>query len=80
MSLAKMTSKGQVTVPKPIRQYLELHTGDQVEFIIDEKGRVIMTSKTLDVEDIFGMLETNKQVSVDDMNKAIRRKIRERHL
>jgi len=79
MSLAKMTSKGQITVPKTVRDYLELHTGDKVEFIIDEKGRVIMTPKTLDVEDIFGMIEAHKKMSIDDMNKAIRKKIKERH-
>jgi AbrB family looped-hinge helix DNA binding protein len=33
-----MSSKGQVTVPTAIREALGLHTGDRIEFILDDKG------------------------------------------
>ena len=79
MSLAKLTSKGQITLPKPIRDYLELHSGDKVEFVIDAKGRVIMHSKTIDIKEAFGMIKPKKSASVDDMNKSISRKIKRKH-
>jgi len=78
MSLAKMTSKGQLTIPKYIRDYLDLHAGDKVEFIIDEKGQVLMTPKTIDIEDIFGMIKQNKHVSVTDMKKGIAARMKKR--
>lgn len=34
---AKVTSKGQITIPKSVRDRLGLRTGDQIEFI-EEKG------------------------------------------
>lgn len=36
----KLTSKGQVTVPKSIREQLSLKPGDAVEFEIGEDGQV----------------------------------------
>jgi AbrB family looped-hinge helix DNA binding protein len=38
IAVAKMTSKGQITVPKSIRDYLGLDAGDAVAFTCDEDG------------------------------------------
>lgn len=35
---ARMTSKGQLTVPKRIRELLMLQPGDEVVFDVDERG------------------------------------------
>jgi AbrB family looped-hinge helix DNA binding protein len=35
---AKVTSKGQITIPRRVREQLGLYPGDQVEFVEDEKG------------------------------------------
>lgn len=35
-----MTVKGQVTIPKPLRDHLRLGPGDQVEFEVLPDGRV----------------------------------------
>jgi AbrB family looped-hinge helix DNA binding protein len=37
-----LTSKGQVTIPKRIRDTLGLGPGSQVEFDVDEQGRIII--------------------------------------
>ena len=39
MELAKLTSKGQITIPKEIRKKLRLKEGDKV-FFIEEKGKI----------------------------------------
>jgi antitoxin PrlF len=41
MSKAKMTTKGQITVPKKIREQMGLRTGDEVEFL-KENGLFIL--------------------------------------
>jgi len=40
MELAKVTSKGQITIPLQIRRKLKLKEGDKV-FFIEEKGKVL---------------------------------------
>jgi AbrB family looped-hinge helix DNA binding protein len=37
-----VTVKGQVTIPKPIRDRLALTPGSRVEFEVDDAGRVIL--------------------------------------
>ncbi len=34
----KITSKGQVTIPKDVRERLGLRSGDEIEFVDDGKG------------------------------------------
>lgn len=56
MELSKLTSKGQITIPKKIRQALQVEEGDRVAFI-KEDGFVIMAKADLkqlhDLQDIL---------------------------
>lgn len=49
---AKLSSKGQITVPKVVRDRLELEPGDQVLFRL-EGGRAIL-ARTQDFLDLAG--------------------------
>ena len=77
MSLATLTSKGQVTVPKEIRDSLRLHTGDKVEFIITETKEALLRPVTKKVDDVFGKLHKpgRKPISVEEMDSVIRQKM-----
>ncbi|MDR0854618.1 MAG: AbrB/MazE/SpoVT family DNA-binding domain-containing protein [Clostridiales Family XIII bacterium] len=46
MEIAKITSKGQLTVPVDIRRKLNLSTGDKVVFVEDE-GRIYFENAAL---------------------------------
>jgi AbrB family looped-hinge helix DNA binding protein len=48
--VARLTSKGQITIPVAIRERLKLKTGDKVFFIEDDKGVRIINSSALDIE------------------------------
>ena len=37
-----LTSKGQVTIPKHIRDALRLRTGSAVEFVVGESGDIVL--------------------------------------
>ncbi len=41
MEIAKLSSKGQITIPIAIREYLQLNQGDKIIFIIED-GKVRM--------------------------------------
>jgi len=48
-NLSKITSKYQATIPKKIRETLELNSGDTIAFQITESGVVILQkSKPID--------------------------------
>jgi len=44
MAKAKVTSKGQITIPKEVRERLGLRPGDEVEFLV-EKGQVYLKKR-----------------------------------
>ncbi|MFS0728365.1 AbrB/MazE/SpoVT family DNA-binding domain-containing protein [Paenibacillus sp. 1P07SE] len=47
MEIARLTSKGQVTIPKAIRERLNLEEGDKVAFIEDETGKIVITKSSV---------------------------------
>ncbi|MGO9900276.1 MAG: AbrB/MazE/SpoVT family DNA-binding domain-containing protein [Solirubrobacteraceae bacterium] len=46
-SPARMTSKGQVTIPKTVRDALELHAGDELLFRVERSRAVIAKTPSL---------------------------------
>ena len=78
MTLATMTNKGQVTIPKAIRESLGLHSGDKLEFVLVESNKAYIRPITKKVDDVFGRLykSERKPVSVEEMDEKIREKMR----
>ena len=69
-----ITSKGQVTIPKPIRDRLHLEPGDKIDFILDEDGDLRVTPVTASVTQLKGMVPRPRvPVSLNEMNEAIAR-------
>ncbi|MBA3029432.1 MAG: AbrB/MazE/SpoVT family DNA-binding domain-containing protein [Desulfobacteraceae bacterium] len=79
MALATMTNKGQITIPKAVRDSLGLHTGDKIEFILKDDGEALVRPVTKKVDDVFGILhKKRKAVSIEEMDQAIRQKMKEK--
>jgi antitoxin PrlF len=77
MITSTVSSKGQVTIPKKIRDFLKLETFDKLVFIPLEEGKVMITNKPVPVADMFGMLKHRKRkrpVSVEEMEAAIHKR------
>lgn len=77
MALATITNKGQITIPKTVRESLGLQTGDKLEFVIAEHGKAYIRPITKKVDDVFGMLYKpgRKAVSVEEMDAKIKQKM-----
>jgi antitoxin PrlF len=73
MATSTLTSKGQITIPKEIREHLKIHPGNRLEFRIASDGRVVMQSRSRDVRELKGIVRSSrrKPVSIEEMNKAI---------
>ncbi len=77
MIISTISSKGQITIPKKIREFLNVGTFDKIVFIPLEEGRVIITSKQNSATELFGMLnhrKSPKSVSVEDMKQAVQKR------
>ena len=76
MAIATLTSKGQIVIPKPIRDRLDLRVGDQLDFILQEDGTILLRPATEDVKSLKGALERpgRRTVSVAEMHEAIRQR------
>ncbi len=72
MPTATVTSKGQITIPAPIRAALHVSAGDRVEFFEIAPGRYEFLAATRSVTELKGMFgPATKVVSIEEMNTAI---------
>ena len=70
MAEATMTVKGQVTVPREIRNRLGLKSGDKLAFTMLSDGTVVVRPKTRRLTDLVGSLARPGQplVPVEEMD------------
>ncbi|MFW8599854.1 AbrB/MazE/SpoVT family DNA-binding domain-containing protein [Desulfobacterota bacterium M19] len=80
MALATLTTKGQLTIPKKIRESLKLHTGDKLEIIVTAKREALIRPISKKVDDVFCKLhKTNrKPVSLEAIDNAIRNRMKDK--
>lgn len=78
MAQATLTSKGQITIPKNIRDSLQLQVGDKVEFILTSNNEALMKPVTKRVDEVFGKLHKpgRKPISIEKMDAKIKQKMR----
>jgi AbrB family looped-hinge helix DNA binding protein len=60
MAEATLTSKGQVTIPKVVRDSLGLREGDRVDFVETDQG-VLLVPATKDVKALRGMFKGRRK-------------------
>jgi antitoxin PrlF len=73
MPSARLTSKGQATIPKEIRDHLKLQAGDIIDFVVDRDGVVVVRPGTAHVGQLKGILHKpgRRPVSLEEMDLAI---------
>jgi AbrB family looped-hinge helix DNA binding protein len=65
---AKITSKGQVTLPARLRRELGLKPGDRIEFARNKDGRIEVLARTRTFAELKGMLPyEGPKLSDDDL-------------
>jgi antitoxin PrlF len=71
--LATVTNKGQVAVPKAIREQLNIEPGTQLDFRLNDDGSVSVRPLKRSALAIIGLLKRSESapVTVEQMNHAV---------
>ena len=71
MTTSNITTKGQVTIPKKIRDQLHLKTGDKIDFILEKDGSARILPVSSSIDSIIGIIKSRKKLSAEQMNSVI---------
>jgi len=79
MATSTVTSKGQITIPKKIREQLRLRAGDKLDFSIAEDGSVRLHPIAKRVADVFGAFAAkgHRRLSDDEIKERLEQGFRE---
>jgi len=81
MPSSTVSSKGQVTIPKQVRDALRVDAGDRVLFVVRDDGVVELRPETRDLLDLVGCLTPpgGRRVTVEEMNASLGRAVAASH-
>ena len=77
MNTAKITSKGQITIPKRVRKLMAIEVGDRLAFELEEDGRLRVSRVGDEARSLRGLLSAYAgEAPVDDarVRAALRRR------
>ncbi len=75
MATAILSSKGQIVIPREVRERLGIGVGDRVQFIEDAGGSFRIVPATSDIRELKGVVAKPKAaVSIEGMKNAIARR------
>jgi antitoxin PrlF len=68
---ATLSSKNQVTIPKQVREFLNLKAGDRFKFFFQPDGRVVLLPKVRTSKLRGSVPKLDRPVAIEEMNAAI---------
>ena len=80
LEIARMTSKGRVTIPKKVRDALHLQSGDKLQFICEEGGIITLRPVKISVDEVFVRLHVKGRtpMSTEVMGVSVERNFQKR--
>ena len=79
MQQAKVTFKGQITIPKAVREALNIQQGDSVTFTLEGNHAVVKPLKKKALSDFYGALPAKRPYpGLESVRKEVHQKITKR--
>jgi antitoxin PrlF len=69
MAHSTLTSKGQATIPREVREAARMKAGDRLHFTVLEDGTILLRVKNRSLREIALRPRAGKRVSIDEMNR-----------
>ncbi len=67
-----MSTKGQLTLPKPLREALKLQPGSRVQADVDERGRLVLVPALHEPEDLLrDRPPIDRVLTIEEMDRII---------
>ena len=82
METARITSKGQVTIPKKVRTRMAVDAGDRLAFELDDDGGARIAPVRRPMKPLRGFLAeyaTGRRLDDERIREALRRRAAEKH-
>ncbi len=80
MYQAKVTFKGQITIPKEVRKALEIKEGQSVLFVVEKGHAILKPLRKRSLLDFYGVLPATKPFpGMDAVRKEVHKKIAKRY-
>lgn len=78
----KMTSKGQLTIPVELRNYLQIEEGDRLEFVLNNDGHIVSVQpiKKKSIKSVVGRIKVDRIVDVNEVRDEVYRENSEENL
>jgi AbrB family looped-hinge helix DNA binding protein len=75
MPTSTLTSKGQITLPKEVRDQLRLKAGSKIDFVTNSSGQIVLRPRVSDFRSLRGIVKPKRKrpASIQEMNEAIAR-------
>ena len=82
MAISTITSKGQVTIPKKVREQLQLRTGDKLDFKVEGDGSLRVHPVAKRVSEVFGVFahKAQKPLSTAQIKQRLREALQDGEL
>jgi AbrB family looped-hinge helix DNA binding protein len=82
MAASTVTSKGQITIPKEVRDRLGLKEGDRVVFRFDDRGKLLLQPEAQGplgrLPGLLQHLAKDRPATIEEMKEAVKRHAGER--
>jgi len=72
MSIARLSSRLQLTIPEEVCQLLNLQAGEAVNLDVED-GRLVVSRRMGDITKAFGLYKATRSASLEEMDEAIAR-------
>ena len=72
MRMITLSSKGQLTIPRQLRESLGLTAGSRLQVSVDQQARLVLVPSLYEPEELFRHRPAVEHcMSLDDMDRAI---------
>ena len=80
MLLSTLTAKGQMTIPKHIREAMRLRPGDKLEIVLNENREAVIRPVAKTIDEVFCKLHKpgRKAATLAEMDEAVTKRMKKR--